>query len=277
LREPRLTKVPGVARVPYNWNGKVAIVTGASSGIGAATALRLAGLGADVVGAARRADRLEETMAACRAKRPASFGQVTDVARRDECERLAEVARDRFGHVDVIVNNAGVSLHRAAAETTVEDIEQVTAINYFGAVYLTMAALPGLIDQGGGSVVNVTSVAGYLPNALEAAYGASKAALSRWSHGLAVDLHGTGVHVGVLSPGPIETEIWSDPDEDYRGKLYPPEVVADGVVRMVERRLVHLTVPRQFGAVGAMYPLAGRPMRWGIRKYATPKAAPKQP
>jgi short-subunit dehydrogenase len=257
-------------------------VTGASSGIGAATAVRLAGLGVEVVGAARRADRLEETMAACRERRPASFGQVTDVARREDCEQLAAVTLERFGRIDVIVNNAGVSLHRPAAQTSVEDIEQVTAINYFGAVYLTMAALPQLLEQCSGSVINVTSVAGYLPNALEAAYGASKAALSRWSHGLNVDLHGTGVHVGVLSPGPIKTEIWSDPDDDYRGKMYPPEVVADGVVRMVERRLVQLTVPRQFGAVGVMYPLAGRPMRWGIRRYATPKsppepAPPKQP
>jgi hypothetical protein len=139
-----------------------------------------------------------------------------------------------------------------------------------------MAALPNLLKRGAGSIVNVTSVAGYLPNALEAAYGASKAALSRWSHGLSVDLFETGVHVGVLSPGPIQTEIWSDPDEDYHGKMYPPEIVADGVVRMVERRLVHLTVPRQFGAIGVMYPLAGRPMRWGIRRYATPKPAPNQ-
>jgi short-subunit dehydrogenase len=260
-----------VARASYEWNGKVAIVTGASSGIGAATAVRLAELGADMVGAARRADRLEETMAACRRHRERSFGQVTDVARRDDCEQLAAAALERFGRVDVIINNAGISLHRSAADTSVEDIERVTAINYFGAVYLTMAALPHLLERRSGSVINVTSVAGYLPNALEAAYGASKAALSRWSHGLSVDLHGTGVHVGVLSPGPIQTEIWSDPDDDYRGKMYPPEVVADGVVRMVERRLVHLTVPRQFGAVGAVYPLVGRPMRWGIRRYATPK------
>jgi short-subunit dehydrogenase len=260
-----------VARTPYKWEGNVAVVTGASSGIGAATAVRLARLGADVVGAARRADRLDETMAVCRQARPASFGQVTDVAKRDECERLVAAALERLGRIDLVVNNAGVSLHRPAAETSVEDIERVTAINYFGAVYVTMAALPHLLERRRGSVINVTSVAGYLPNALEAAYGASKAALSRWSHGLSVDLHGTGVHVGVLSPGPIETEIWADPDDDYRGKMYPPEVVADGVVRMVERKLVHLTVPRQFGAVGAMYPLVGRPMRWGIRRYATPK------
>jgi NAD(P)-dependent dehydrogenase (short-subunit alcohol dehydrogenase family) len=261
--------VPQTTRDEKAWEGRVAIVTGASSGIGAATAVRLAALGADVVGVARRADRLEDTMAACRRHRPASFGHVADVSSRAECEAVAAAVLDRSQRIDVVVNNAGISLHRGAAETTVEEIERVMAVNYFGAVYLTMAVLPHLLARGSGSIVNVTSVAGYLPNPRESAYGASKAALSRWTHGLAIDLHGRGVHVGVLSPGPIDTEIWSDPDDDYKGKLYPPSVVADGVVRMVERRLIHLTVPRQFGVVGALYPLAGRPMRWGIRRYAS--------
>jgi hypothetical protein len=69
-----------------------------------------------------------------------------------------------------------------------------------------------------------------------------------------------------LSPGPIRTEIWTDADS-YRGKLYPPELVAAGVERMIRRRLVHLTVPRQYGIVGAVYPLAGRPLRFGLRQY----------
>jgi short-subunit dehydrogenase len=142
------------------------------------------------------------------------------------------------------------------------------AVNFFAPVWLTMAALPGMIERGSGSVVNVTSVAGYVPNPGESAYGASKAALSRWSHGLAVDLHGTGVQVGVLSPGPIDTEIWSlDEELTYNGRLYPPQVVADGVAHMIERGVTHMTVPRRYGAVGVLYPLLGRPMRWGLRKY----------
>ena len=108
-----------------------------------------------------------------------------------------------------------------------------------------------------------------MPNPGESAYGASKAALSRWSHGLAIDLHDTGVQVGVLSPGPIDTEIWSlDEELSYTGKLYPPEVVADGVARMIEHGLVHLTVPRRYGLVGALYPVLGRPLRWAMLKYA---------
>ena len=80
------------------------------------------------------------------------------------------------------------------------------------------------------------------------------------------------MHVGVLSPGPIDTEIWEHTGNEYRGKLFPATVVADGVVRMIEKGLVHLTVPRRFGAVGAMYPLVGRPLRWGLRRYAAAEA-----
>jgi short-subunit dehydrogenase len=247
---------------------KVAVVTGASSGIGAAVARDLAARRANVVAVARRADRLDEVVATCRQTSPSSIASVADIAKRADCEAVVAAAIDRFGRVDILVNNAGISIHRNAATTGVEDIEHLFAVNYFGPVYLTLAALPGMLEQRSGSIINVTSVAGYMPNPGEAAYGASKAALSRWSHGLSVDLHDTGVHVGTLSPGPIDTEIWSlDEEVVYHGKLYPPEVVARAVARMIEREAVHVTVPRNYGAVGALYPLLGRAMRWGVRRY----------
>ena len=154
-----------------------------------------------------------------------------------------------------MINNAGISLHRHALRTTPADVERVMRVNFLSAVQITMAALPSMVERGQGSVVNITSVAGVIPNPRESAYGASKAALHLWSHGLAVDLHGTGVHVGVLSPGPIDTEIW-DKDEtpsNYHGRKYPPEIVADGVARMIDKEIVQLTVPRQFGAMGPLY------------------------
>jgi short-subunit dehydrogenase len=253
-------------------DGLIAIVTGASSGIGAATAVRLAERGATVIGVARRDDRLAETIDVCRRHNHACVAHAGDVSSRALAAEVAADAHARFGRVDILVNNAGISppedpLHRAA-----DDVDAVMGVNFFGAIYFADAVLPGMIARGRGSIVNVTSVAGYVPTPEEPAYGASKAALSRWSHGLSVGLHGTGVHVGVLSPGPIDTEIWKDTSNEYHGKLYPPTVVADGVVHMIEKRLVHLTVPRRFGAVGAMYPLVGRPVRWGLRRYAAAEA-----
>jgi short-subunit dehydrogenase len=108
-------------------------------------------------------------------------------------------------------------------------------------------------------VIATTSVAGYIPNPKEAAYGASKSALHLWTQGLGVDLAGTGVHAGVLSPGPIETEIW-DADEtqsSYDGPKHPPQVVADALARMISGRLHFMTVPRRYGTVGVMYALPG--------------------
>jgi short-subunit dehydrogenase len=248
--------------------GRVAVVTGASSGIGAAVALDLARRGARVVAVARREDRLAAIVERCRAHSPESLPHAADVSSREACADVVKATEACFGRVDILVNNAGISIHKPAASTRADEVERVMAVNFFGAVHLTTAALPGMLERATGSIVNVTSVAGYVPNPGESAYGASKAALSRWSHGLAVDLHGTGVHVGVLSPGPIDTEIWSlDEELSYRGRLHPPEVVATGVARMIERGLTHQTVPRRYGAVGALYPLLGRPMRWGMRRY----------
>lgn len=251
-----------------NFSGRIGIVTGASSGIGAAVASDLARRGVTIVAVARRADRLAEVVSDCQRHSADSVAHSADVGLREACEGVVRATEQRFGRVDIIVNNAGISLHRDAATTTPDDIGRLMAVNFFGPVHLTMAALPEMLHRRSGSIVNVTSVAGYVPNAGEAAYGASKAALSRWSHGLAVDLADSGVHVGVLSPGPIDTEIWGlDEQAAYQGRLYPPEVVAAGVARMIEHRITHLTVPRRYGAVGALYPVLGRPMRWGMRQY----------
>lgn len=249
--------------------GKTAIVTGTSSGIGRAVAAELARQGATVFGMARRADKVEESAEECRAHTPASRGVVGDVSSRRDCERVVASAVEASGAVDIVVNNAGVSLRRHASRTTIDEIERVMQINFMGAVYLAMTALPSMLERRSGAIVNVTSVAGTLPTPRESAYGASKAALALWTHGLAVDLHGSGVAASVVSPGPIATEIWEKDAEDatYSGKLYPPQVVADGVVKAITHGVVQMTVPRHYGLPGVLYSLVPRPMRWGLRKF----------
>jgi short-subunit dehydrogenase len=248
--------------------GGVAVVTGASSGIGATVATDLARRGATVAAVARRKDKLDEVVERCRQYAAASMAVPADVSSRAECERVIAEVEGRFGRVDILVNNAGISIHKNAARTTADDVERLMAVNFFAPVYLTTAALQGMLERRQGAVINITSVAGYVPNPGEAAYGAAKAALSLWTHGLAVDLHDTGVQLTVVSPGPIDTEIWSlDEELIYTGKLYPPQVVADAVADAVEKGWVHRTVPRRYGLVGALYPIVGRPMRWGLRRF----------
>jgi short-subunit dehydrogenase len=251
--------------------GSVAVVTGASSGIGRAVAVDLAGRGSTVVVAARRRELLEATAVACRQRSPGSFAVPTDVSDAEACRRLVGVAEEELGRVDILINDAGMSMHKHVLDTSAEDVERILRVNFLGAVTTTLAALPGMVRRARGSVVNITSVAGYLPNPQESAYGASKAALHLWTHGLAVDLHGTGVHLGTLSPGPIDTEIW-DRDEtpsSYRGRRFAPQLVADGVAEMIERQVVHRTVPRRYGAVGVMYalPLLNRAVRRGLVRF----------
>jgi len=246
--------------------GKVAVVTGASSGIGAVTAESLARKGARVVCVARRADRLADTVRACERLGANALAAPADLADEAAPALIVKAAESAFGAVDILVNNAGLGMAVDVRGLTMDDVRRVTEVNYFAPVALTLTMLPGMLDRRSGSIINVTSVSGYVPNPGESPYGATKAALSRWSHGLAVELAGTGVHVGVVSPGPIDTEMAPAPGE-YKGKLYPPSVVADAIVASVEKGTVHRTAPRMFGAASATYPLVGAPFRWGIRKF----------
>ena len=241
--------------------GATAVVTGASSGIGAATAEALAAAGADVIALARRADRLAQTVERC----PGGRLLALDVADPKVPQRVLDAAG---GRVDVLVNNAAMALHRPAHDCTAEEVARLFDVNFHAVVRLTLVVLPGMRARGRGAVVNVTSVSGHLPNPREAAYGASKAALSRWSHGLALDLAGTGVQVCEVSPGPIDTEMWDAVGRaTYPGRLHPPEAVAQAVVTAVRTGRVHATAPRRYGVPAALYPLLGPPMRWGLRRY----------
>lgn len=247
----------------------IAIVTGAASGIGEAVSILLAKRGATVVGVDVREEALTASIERCRRLAPGSIPRVADVASRAACEETIAAVEALFGRIDVLINNAAIGCHKHASETTADDVARVMAVNFFGPVYLTTAVLPGMLQRRRGSIVNVTSVAGYLPNPRESAYSASKAALSMWSHGMNVDLYGTGVHVGVLSPGPMDTGLWStlETPSAYHGKLQPPTVAAEAVVGLIERESTHATVPRRYGALGALYPMLGRPMRWGLRAF----------
>jgi short-subunit dehydrogenase len=218
-------------------DGRVALVTGASSGIGAATARELAARGFTVGVVARRADRLAEVLEACRVDMPDSRSWVADLSDPDAAAGLAEEAWDGFGHLDVLINNAAIPMRRPVSRLSADDAERVMRVNYLSPVAMALAVLPRMTERGSGTVVNVSSLGGRLGIAGEAAYCASKFALCGFSEVMAADLAGTGVTVRLVLPGAIDTEIWDQPDNDpafYTGPLTPAEEVATGIAEAID-------------------------------------------
>ncbi|MEX2379139.1 MAG: SDR family oxidoreductase, partial [Vicingaceae bacterium] len=155
---------------------KVVIVTGASSGIGKATALRFAQSGAKLVIAARKLEKLEESAKAIKALGAEVLSVQTDVARESACKSLIDQAVGKFGRIDVLVNNAGISMRALLEDMELSVIKNVMDVNFWGAVYCTKFALPYLLKQKG-SVVGVSSIAGYVGLPARCGYSASKFAM----------------------------------------------------------------------------------------------------
>jgi short-subunit dehydrogenase len=217
--------------------GSRILVTGASSGIGAALAVRAARAGATVGLVARREDRLARVLATCQESSPDSRMWVADLGDVALAERVALEAWQAFGHLDVLVNNAGVPMRRHTASLDYETLEWVMRVNFLAPARMMIALLPAMRERGQGMIVNVSSVAGRIGNANESAYSASKFALCGWSEGLAIDLDGSGVEVRLIEPGPIDTDIWDRPGEDaavFVPDLQPPSLVADGIIAAIE-------------------------------------------
>jgi short-subunit dehydrogenase len=213
--------------------GSKVLVTGASSGIGAALARQLARAGATVGLVARRRDRLEEVLADCTVTSPDSRLWVADLGDVELAERVVLEAWDAFGGLDCLVNNAGVPMRRHTTRLDYETLEWVMRVNFLAPASMTMALLPRMLERGSGMVVNVSSVAGRLGNANEAAYSASKFALCGWSEAIAVDLWDTPIEIRLVNPGPIDTEIWDLPGNDaplYDGPKVSPDEMAAGIV-----------------------------------------------
>jgi NADP-dependent 3-hydroxy acid dehydrogenase YdfG len=198
--------------------GRVAIVTGASSGIGAATARALAGAGATVVLAARREERLRELAAEIESQGGRAAVVRTDVALRGEVEAMVRSTVERFGTVDILVNNAGVMPLSPLSEGRVEEWERMVDVNVKGVLHGLGAVLPVMLAQGSGHVVNVGSVAGRRPFPGAAVYAATKFAVRALSWGMHLELGAEhGIRVTDIQPGLVETELLDHiADEDVR-------------------------------------------------------------
>jgi short-subunit dehydrogenase len=238
----------------YSIAGRRALVTGASSGIGAAVARDLARRGATVGICARREDRLREVMADCREASPECRMWVVDLSDLGQVGELARRAETELGGVDILVNNAGMPKRRHVTALTVQVVDDVMALNYLSPVRLTLALLPHMMQRGDGQIVNISSVAARLGPPGEAAYAASKAALTAWSESMAVDLWDTGIRMHVVNPGIIDTELFGLPDNDPLVTdidALPPQVVADAIVDQLDGDVFEIYVPDWFSAIAA--------------------------
>jgi short-subunit dehydrogenase len=218
-------------------NGRAVLVTGASSGIGAAVARELAARGDTVALVARRAERLDEVLAECRVTAPASARWAADLSNPSTAADLALEIWDHYGGLDVVINNAAVPMRRHVTRLTMAEVERTMGINYFSPVAISLAVLPKMLERGSGTIVNVSSLGGRLGITCEAAYSGSKFALAGWSESMAIDLDRSGVSVKLILPGSIDTEIWDQPDNDpplYDGPKEPPESIAGAIVDAID-------------------------------------------
>lgn len=191
----------------FDLSGKRALVTGGGTGLGRAMALALAEAGADVALAARRKDKLEEAAEEIRALGRSAHTVACDLTDPDAIRKTAREAEDSLGPIDVLVNNSGISGEGWATDLPIERWNQVLETNLRGAFLMSQAVAPGMIERGGGAIVNVSSVAGFIGVKMLSAYSASKGGLIQLTKTLALEWAKTGVRVNALAPGYFLTDI----------------------------------------------------------------------
>jgi short-subunit dehydrogenase len=203
---------------------------------------------------ARRADRLAEVLERCKEHSPSSRMWVADLADHGAVDALAVAAMTELGGVDVLVNNAGIPKRRHVTALDAATVDAVMNINYSSPVRLTLALLPQMLERGEGRIVNVSSVAATLSPPGEAAYAATKAAMTVFSESMAIDLWDTGVKVTVIYPGVVDTELFTLPDNDPFTAQVESITVEEAVTTIlagVAADAAQVYVPAWFGDVAS--------------------------
>ena len=220
-----------------NIAGKVIVITGASSGLGEATARLLSAQGATVVLGARRLDRLQTLADALNKAGGKALAIKTDVTRHAQVKSLVDAAVNTFGRIDVMINNAGLMPHSPLERLKIEDWDRMIDVNIKGVLYGIAAALPPMQAQKGGHIINVSSVAGHKVRPGSAVYAATKHAVLALSEGLRQEVKPYNIRTTVISPGAMDTELIDSVTEaDVAAglrKLYDIALPADAFARAV--------------------------------------------
>jgi short-subunit dehydrogenase len=254
------------------FEGKTVVVTGASAGIGESCARKFAQEGARVVLAARGVEALERL--AAELGEASAHPLPTDLSDMDACKRLVEETKAKFGGIDVLVNNAGFNSRGPLTEVPVDDMLQILAVNLRAPLLLTRLVLPDMIARGSGSIVAVASLAGRYPLEDEATYSATKFGIRVFSFAVAEEVEGTGVHVSVVSPGPVETGFIMDdldqmPDIVFSQPMSTPDEIADLVLQSAadgQRERVKPAVSAKLATLGYLLPAVRRVVKPVLEK-----------
>ena len=182
---------------------------------------------------ARREELLRQLVRECQVVSPASHYLAGDLGERAFAEHVVDDTLARHGRVDILVNNAGISKHKQIYHMSADEAEQVMRVNFLSCVWTTLAAIPIMLRQGSGSIVNISSFAAKVAPPRETIYAASKAAMNAFSEGVWNDLAGANIHVATVKP------------VAFHGRKYPPELITQAIFEVIEKRRHELTVPRR--------------------------------
>ncbi|HXE74357.1 MAG TPA: SDR family oxidoreductase [Candidatus Xenobia bacterium] len=244
--------------------GKVAIVTGAGTGIGRACAEALAAEGAAVVLAGRRRQLLEQAAEALRARKGKAQAQECDITRVAHVEALVHRALDEFGGLHVVVNNAGAWMAGSVEETSEEELDHLLAVNLKGTFLVSKAAVPALRQSGGGSVINIGSILSLVGMKRRAAYTATKGAIALLTKAMALDHAAENIRVNCICPGLVDTPLLqnalaqaSDPTGELARRIAGIPLGRIGKPEDVGRLAVFLASDDSSWMTGALLPLDG--------------------